>query len=122
MTSTAVENLSINSIIETCAKSGVLRLTLGNMEICFKDETNRKTVSADQGLSAIASLPNPQVPTEELLESTPRDLREVPVSYDRELAQSLRVSQLMIDDPFGFEREIINSHLKGDEGREAVQN
>jgi len=119
-TSTAVENLSIVSIIETCAKSGVSRLKLGDIEICFKDETNHKTVSVNPGLSATASLPNPQVLSEESLESTPRDLRETSIPYDRELQENLRVNQLMIDDPFGFEREIINSHLKGDQGREAI--
>lgn len=119
-TSTAVENLSIVSIIETCAKSGVSRLKLGDIEICFKDETNHKTVSVNPGLSATASLPNPQVLSEESLESTPRDLRETSIPYDRELQENLRVNQLMIDDPFGFEREIINSHLKRDQGREAI--
>jgi len=98
----------------------VSRLKLGDIEICFKEETNRKTVSVNPGLSATASLPNPQVLSEESLESTPRDLRETSIPYDRELQENLRVNQLMIDDPFGFEREIINSHLKGDQGREAI--
>jgi len=32
-------------------------------------------------------------------------------SFDPDVLEDLRISQLMIDDPHGFEQEIIDSHL-----------
>ena len=42
-------------------------------------------------------------------------------SEDSSLLDELRQTQLMIEDPVGFEREIIDSHLRGD-AYGAVQN
>jgi hypothetical protein len=35
-----------------------------------------------------------------------------PTSIDKELMDDVRMSQLMIDDPFGFEREVLNAEQR----------
>lgn len=112
--STEVESFNLVSIIEACAKNGVSKLTLGSVEICFKEETKPLTVSDTQGLSATASLSNPAHSVFSAEPDGEAKFKESSFPYDKELLESLRVSQLMIDDPHGFEHEVVNLHLRGD--------
>lgn len=42
------------------------------------------------------------------------DINEIkkPTAIDKELLDDVRMSQLMIDDPFGFEREVLNAEQR----------
>lgn len=94
----------ICAIISACAEGKVSRFSLGDLVIEFPPHT--------QSSSAIESLPNHTYE----FSATPDSGQptEVGQDYDRELLEDLQASQKMIDDPLGFEREIINSHIRGD--------
>lgn len=95
---------SICAIISACAEGNVSRFTYGEMSIEFPAHT--------QSFPAIESLPNH---TYEFSASPASEQpTESGIDYDRELLEDLQASQKMIDDPLGFEREIINSHIRGD--------
>lgn len=103
-TSPHFDSSEICAIISACAEGKVLRFTYGELAIEFPTHT--------QSSSAIESLPNhtyefPASPASE-------QPTEGGFDYDRELLKDLEAEQKMIDDPLGFEREIVNSHLRGD--------
>lgn len=98
-----VANYNLCDIIESCAKSGVVKLKFDNVEIDFSPQypqpvqaTNPVTVAplsigVQQASGQISQTDNP---------------------FDRDLLEDLRTSQLMIDDPHGFEREQIIAQLR----------
>ena len=109
-----VDNLNLCAIISACAKGGVSELKFGVVEVRFFNPTS--TPTHDTPAMAIGAVTQFQE-----ISATPESGRPTSVnSFDRELLDDLRLSQLMIDDPQGFEREIVNSHLRGD--YETVQN
>jgi hypothetical protein len=112
----AVDKLNLCAIIAACAKGGVSELKFGGVEVKF---FNASTPVHDPLPTAISA-----VPTWNDLPAA-QDSRQPVVknahAFDRDLLEDLRMSQLLIDDPHGFEREIVNSHLRG-EINEAIQN
>ena len=92
----AVDKYNLCAIIDACAKGGVSEMKFGGIEIYFfrpeiKEDTPSQTVL---GYNAGPQLPDKKV-----------------ASFDPDVMEDLRISQLMIDDPHGFEQEIIDSHL-----------
>lgn len=87
----------ILSIIERCDSHNVSELRLGTFEIKFKS-----------GYKENVSLPNFTV------YQTPDSETKIesPSPVDKELLEDVRLSQLMIDDPFGFELEIMAAEAK----------
>lgn len=109
-----VDNFNLCAIISACAKGGVSELKFGVVEVRFFKPTS--TPTHDTPAMAIGAVTQIQE-----ISAMPESGRPTSVnSFDRELLDDLRLSQLMIDDPQGFEREIVNSHLRGD--YETVQN
>lgn len=110
-----VANVSLCDIIESCSKGGVTELKFGNIEIRFGVRPGQMITSAYSAPTDIGVL---QPITNNYTAS--QDSGQNP-TFDRDLLEDLRTSQLMIDDPHGFEREVVNSHLRG-AIHETVQN
>ena len=115
------DNYNLCAIIEACANGGVSELKFGNVEVKFYPKF---TQTLDPTLSPTenSAMPEPF----QFMPSAMQDSRQLPTqsnnAFDKDLLEDLRVSQLMIDDPHGFEREIVNSHLRGDVSNETIQN
>jgi len=106
-TATSTDNFSsdaICAIISACADGKVSRFTYGDIMIEFPTHT--------QSFSNIESLPN--LSYEFSAPQASEQPKESGKDFDRELLEDLKASQQMIDDPYGFEREIIESHLRGE--------
>lgn len=88
----------ILSIIERCDSHNVSELKLGAFELKFKT-----------GYKENVSLPN-FIQHSNLPDSDAKF--ETPSPVDKELLEDVRLSQLMIDDPFGFEKELLNAEAK----------
>lgn len=87
-----LEKIDLCAIIDVSSKSRVKRLKFADVEIDFHlGENTSESVF---------------VPTSES-----SDMEQSKV-FDPGLAEELRNSQLLIDDPQGFEQEIVNQHLR----------
>lgn len=93
-------------IIEACSINGVSRIKTAEFEIEFwpqsKDEPEPQEYSWKKDEPGFLG-------AKDIFENT------APQSVDKDMLEDLRLSQLMIDDPFGFEREMILAQRKGDE-------
>jgi len=89
---TGVDNYSLCAIIEACSKSGVTSLKFGDVEIQFGAQVP-KTFEYAYGPAESEGAP-----------------KRAP-AFDEDLREEMRLEQLLIDDPHGFESEIITSHL-----------
>jgi len=91
-----VDKYNLCAIIEACAKGGVSQMKFGGIELYFFRPEIKEDAPPPQVLGYNAG---PQVPDKKS------------ASFDPDVLEDLRISQLMIDDPHGFEQEIIDSHL-----------
>lgn len=103
-----METDAICRILEVGAKAGVHSLKFGTLEVVYRD--NLTIAGADRllGLTESTDLPND-------FRYPPRDATgqtKPNVAFDSGLLDDLRLSQLMIDDPVSFEREIINAQTR----------
>ena len=108
MKHTGVDNYNLCDIINACAKGGVSELKFGNVEVRFYPHQTQ-----DDTRLAAANVPVTRFDVSALQDSEPTT-RFRNSSEDSSLLDELRQTQLMIEDPVGFEREIIDSHLRGD--------
>lgn len=76
-------------IIKECRKLGVSKIKTNEFEVEFFNNENQTIV--------------PLLNVEEI---------KKPNSIDKELLNDVRLSQLMIDDPFGFESEIVQAEQR----------
>lgn len=72
-------------IIDECRKLGVSKIKTSDFEVEFFLERSQ-----------------------EVGNFTDSNEIKTPTAIDKELLNDVRLSQLMIDDPFGFEREVLN--------------
>lgn len=86
------KNKRLFDIISHCRENGVSRLKTDEFEFELYEWVNEKSV-------------HKKYCPEDYKKENP----ETPNAIDRELVEEMRLSQLMIDDPFAFEREIITS-------------
>ncbi len=112
-TKPTVANNNLCAIIEACAKGGVVKLKFDNIEIDFSPQHTLPVEAM------------PPVTVSPLVYGAQKDIGqntlERPMPFDRDLLDDLRTSQMMIDDPHGFEREQIIAQLRSGVG-ETVQN
>lgn len=88
----------ICAIIEACTKAGVVSLKWRDLEVTFQVP----------GLSATTDLPKTYMP-----EFAPPESGQASIAMvDKDLLDDMRRSQLLLDDPAGFEQEVIDSHLR----------
>lgn len=88
----------IVSIINACHSNEVTEFSYNGLRIRFKGHTENDGLS--KTTFTFASQPESVATVES------------PSPVDRELLEDVRLSQLMIDDPFGFEREILQAEAK----------
>ena len=87
-----VDNYSLCAIIDACSKGGVSSLKFRDVEIQFGAPV-QKTFEYAYGPAESEVAP-----------------KRAP-AFDEDLREEMRLEQLLIDDPHGFENEIITSHL-----------
>lgn len=104
-----VDSFNLCDIINACAKGGVSELKFGSVEVKF---FNPSTPAQAQLAMDIGAVP-PQYDTPAMQASRQPETKSIN-AFDKDLLEELRMSQLLYDDPHGFEREIVNSHLRGD--------
>jgi hypothetical protein len=104
-----VDNFNLCAIINACAKGGVSELKFCGVEVKFFDPSTPAHVSLPMAIGAVP----PTYDTPAMQDSRQPETKSVN-AFDRDLLEDLRMSQLLIDDPHGFEREIVQSHLRGD--------
>lgn len=119
MKHTEVDNIPLCDIIDACAKGGVTELKFGNIEIKFSVDPRRFVDQITLPYNAPVDIGALKFNTSGTNQAS-QDSGQNP-TFDRDLLEDLRTSQLMIDDPHGFEREVVNSHLRG-ALNETVQN
>lgn len=83
------KQLELLDIIEGCRKLGVSRIKTYDFEVEFFLERSLEVGRFEAVDDPIAPKP-----------------------IDKELLDDMRLSQLMIDDPFGFEKEILNAETR----------
>lgn len=76
-------------IIEGCRNLGVSKIKTSDFEVEFFLERSIE----------VGNFQDPEVPKK-------------PTSIDKDLMEEVRLSQLMIDDPFGFEREVLQAEQR----------
>lgn len=104
MQRTEVDNYSLCAIIDACSRGGVSSIKFRDVDIQF----GRPQVQAAPDLTGEFFQPQTNTTGESVVYSN--DMRP---SFDEDLRKEMRLEQLLIDDPHGFEREIITSHLSG---------
>lgn len=92
------DSSGIVSIINACHSNEVAEFSYNGLRIRFKGLTENDGLQ--KTTFTIASQPESVAPV------------ETPSPVDKELLEDVRLSQLMIDDPFGFEREILQAEAK----------
>jgi hypothetical protein len=110
MTSTAGNVFTpegIVAIIDSCHSNDVIDFSYNGLRIKFKGHTENAGLSNED--STISNQPESVAPM------------EIPSPVDKSILDDVRLSQLMIDDPFGFEHEILQAEAKRGIN-EAVQN
>lgn len=89
------------ALIQTCAQNGVSCLRYGDLVINFMDHSQEKDVKSRaasfKSTTDRAGQPRPAIIAPE----------------QRQLIEDYEQNQLMLDDPEGFENQIIDSHLRG---------
>lgn len=101
----------ICNLLEKCAMLGVSELTTGELTVKFS--TNQSNTVADTpDLSPPVIVDSTKAPiypdTPHVREGSPDQIQMV----DPQLLDDMRKSQLLIDDPVGFENEMIDAHLR----------
>lgn len=97
-------------ILDTCHKTGVLKLRLGELEVEFGARVAPgSTKVLDQTPEVMSDLGSDNHNTGSKEIEPPKDLLTV---ADKESLEDLARSQLLMDDPTGFEQVMIDDHLK----------
>ena len=98
------------NIIKTCSKNGVTDLKISGIEISFMDQ------GTDSPLAGIARTPQKERPLKKVssaplepLELTDKDLEEI---------EELERAQIVLDDPMGFEEQVIKDFMDGEADEE----
>lgn len=100
----------ICNIIKTCNKNGVTNIKISGIEVNFKDQ------GADLSKAEMQWSPSKRIPGK--ADSTPLKPLELNDS-DMEELRELERSQRAIDDPVGFELDIIKQFTDGEANAEA---
>lgn len=85
----ASKRYKLLGIINECRKLGVSKIKTPEFEVEFFLERSQEVINLVD----------------------PNEIKK-PVSIDKELLNDVRLSQLMIDDPFGFESEVIRAEQR----------
>jgi len=103
---------SIQGIIEACGKNGVADLKFGDLEISFfvRKGLEDRPHLAGQEMPTLQSSTDPYASQASGQSEVSPGLNPV----DQELLDDLARSQRLIDDPLGYESEIVNQFLRGE--------
>lgn len=104
----AINGKEICSIIKACATSGVSEINFGDMNIKFGKEVSKvEALTVPEGIQIDSPLPPGKV------EHTPQENYEMDVVQQRAVEELVH-TQKLIDNPFGFEQDIIDGFIQGD--------
>lgn len=103
---------SISSIIEACAKCGVMSLKWHDLEVTFA-VPGQPVTAYDLPKTTFDGYASPA--SEQELAVDPRVS-----TVDKELLEDMRRSQLMIDDPLSYEQEVIDAHIRRGESNATI--
>jgi hypothetical protein len=112
MKCTGLEPYAICDIISACHLGGVRHLKMPDVEIWFGAVVPRETPSLVQAPEDTLEQQYDYYNTRASQASGQVSKQKAEMPFDKELLEDLRTSQLMIDDPHGFENEMINSYSK----------
>lgn len=114
-----METESISSIIRAGAECGVAKLKFGDVEVTYRENF---LFSASQNY-LIGPTENADLTKEDLItplldsgHSQESKATHKGALVDRDLLDNMRLSQLMIDDPLGFEQAMINAEMGRTDG------
>lgn len=91
----------ICDLLEACHKFGVAELTSGTLSFKFLPQRNVDAVNLGQGTDADVKIP-----------SVSKELTNQVKLMDENAEDEVEEAQLMIDDPFSFERSQIDRHVE----------
>lgn len=101
----------ICAIIKSCSQNGVTVFRFGDLSLQFEPiEISRSPVAMPDWPKAPYH-PEASAVAQEKLEQV-----------DKNLVEDMRLSQLLIDDPLGYEQEMIDAHMRGTNYGGAAQN
>lgn len=107
-------------IIETCAKVGVGRLKLTDIEISFRE--NFLYTPAQSYLNDPTENGDRRLDDRQLSPASPVSEQSQRASMvDPGLLEEARIADLMINDPAEYEREMISAHMRQDYDSQAAQ-
>lgn len=121
MNSLEVKSLTgrqICDIIKACAESGVRELKLGEMHIQFGGE--KTSIVGTQATFEGTQTPSQESGTTEQEINTEQDKSFMDAIQAR-TAEDVMQSQTLMDDPSGFEREIVSSFLYEGDGVDVTE-
>lgn len=105
---TELSALEICRIIRECARSGVKDFSLGPLQLSFGPEGKLGLQKRVSSKSSLAS--PPETPQTSLLEAEPKEVQAS--SPERELIEQFRDTQQLLEDPVGFEDQLIDEDLE----------
>lgn len=97
---------SLYAIIDKCIQSGVTKMKVGVIEFTLDPHHKARqetTALQNDPYQKYASPDSEQPPTQ------PRS------AFEKDLLKDLNRAQLMIDDPVGFERDVVDQFLRGED-------
>jgi hypothetical protein len=107
-------------IIKACSEAGVSELKFGDLEVSFKGGAllakPGKDTPATLGFKENEAYQNEQQPA---LPDRKAPSEKKMSLFDKEILEELEKSQLMIEDPIGYERFVIDEQLSRDAGTDA---
>lgn len=89
-------------LIQVCARNRVSHLQYGDLVINFVDQVEKNVLKSEATSEKYYAPDRAGQPTPAIITPEQRQLIE---DYER--------NQLMLDDPEGFENQVIDSHLRG---------
>ena len=109
MKCTELSSEFICDIIDACGRNGVADLILGDLELSFFNPN--PVPRADERVGLPNDVYNPYA-TPDGQQAPPNASKN---QVDQELLQEIQRSQQMIDDPVGFENEMVDKLFRGED-------
>lgn len=111
----AINGKEICAIIKACAQSNVSEITFGDMNIKFGKEVNKaEAFVVPGGIQTNSPLSPGKV------ETTPQEDYEMDVVQKRAI-EEIEYTQKLIENSTGFEQDIIDGFIKGENNDEIIQ-
>jgi hypothetical protein len=96
---------NVKDLIKLCSKNKVLTLQFQNLVLTFKDSEQEKAISLRKSKAKVGG---------EILPTKENDKSfDEKSTVSNDLIEDFRKTQLIIDDPSAFEKEMVEMHIQG---------